>query len=78
MEDSMTTLKLTAIGNSTGVIFPKELLAKLHVEKGDMLYVTESADGITLRSYDENFARQMEIGRRIMREDYELLKQLAE
>ena len=41
-------LKITTVGNSVGVVLPKELLAKLRVEKGDSLYVTELADGIKL------------------------------
>ena len=48
----MTTLKLTQIGNSVGVILPKEVLAKLKVEKGDTLFVTEATNGITLTPYD--------------------------
>ena len=74
----MTALKLTAIGNSTGVILPKELLTKLNLQKGDMLYATETKDGIVLNRHSEEFSRQMEIGRRIMHEDHELLKMLAE
>ena len=74
----MTTVKLTAIGNSVGVILPKELLAKLHVDKGDMLYITETPDGIALTAYNEKFARQMEVGRKIMREDRDVLRRLAE
>ena len=42
-------LKITAIGNSAGVILPKELLARLRVEKGDELYALETPDGIRLR-----------------------------
>lgn len=74
----MTSLKLTAIGNSVGVILPKEILAKLRVEKGDMLYATETKDGIQLMPYNAEFARQMEIAERIMREDRDVLKKLAE
>ncbi len=44
----MHTLKLTQIGNSVGVILPKEILARLKVEKGDVIYLTESADGMRL------------------------------
>jgi putative addiction module antidote len=74
----MTTLKITTIGNSVGVILPKEILAKLHADKGDLLYVTETPDGIILTAYDEEFSKQMEIGRRIMREDRDVLRRLAE
>jgi putative addiction module antidote len=74
----MHTLKLTAIGNSVGVIIPKELLEQMKVGKGDTLYVTQVPYGISLRPHDEKFARQMEIGERIMREDRDVLRKLAE
>ena len=38
----MTALKITSLGNYAGVLLPKELLAKLRVEKGDMLHVIET------------------------------------
>lgn len=71
-------LKLTAIGNSVGVILPREILEKLRVERGDELIVLETPDGITLTPFDPEFARQMEIAERIMREDRELLRKLAQ
>lgn len=74
----MQPLKLTTIGNSVGVIFPKELLAKLRVDKGDLLSVTEVPDGIALRPYDDRFAQQMEIAEEIMREDRDVLRRLAD
>lgn len=52
-------LKLTVIGNSTGVVLPPELLEKLRVERGDDLMVLETADGITLTPCDPEFAEQM-------------------
>lgn len=70
-------LKITTVGNSVGVVLPKELLAKLRVEKGDSLYVTELADGIKLGAYDPVFAQQMEVAERVMREDRDLLRMLA-
>ena len=71
-------LKITAIGNSAGVILPKELMARLRVEKGDELYAVETPDGVRLTTYDPVFAAQMEVAERIMREDRELLRKLAE
>ena len=71
-------LKITAIGNSAGVILPKELLARLRVDKGDELYAVETPDGVRLTTYDPEFARQMEIAEKIMREDRELLRLLAQ
>ena len=62
-------LKVTTVGNSTGVILPKELLEKLRINKGDSLYVTETPRGVELSPYDEEFATQMEIAEEIMGED---------
>jgi putative addiction module antidote len=73
----MTTLRLTTIGNSTGVVLPKELLAKLRVEKGDSLYVVETPEGIQLTPYDPDFAKQMDIAEEIMHEDRDVLRRLA-
>ena len=71
-------LKLTAIGNSTGVVLPKEILDRLHVGRGDELSVVETPDGIMLTAYDPELAEQMEVAERIMREDRDLLRKLAE
>ena len=74
----MIKLKVTTIGNSTGIILPKELLEKLRISKGDVLYVTETPRGVELSPYDEEFARQMEIAESIMGEDRDILRKLAE
>jgi len=71
-------LKITSIGNSAGVILPRELLARLRVDKGDELYAVETPDGIRLTTYDPTLAAQMEVAERIMREDRELLRLLAQ
>lgn len=71
-------LKLTAIGNSTGVILPKEILQKLRVERGDELMVLETPDGITLTPFNPEFAAQMEVAEKVMRRRRNLLKKLAE
>jgi putative addiction module antidote len=74
----MTKLKLTTIGNSTGVILPKEVLERLHLDKGDTLYVVETPGGIELTPYDPEFAAQMEAAEKVMREDRDVLKRLGE
>lgn len=74
----MATLKVMTVGNSVGVVFPKELLEKLRVQKGDLLYVTETPDGIRITPYDPEFAVQMELAERVMREDRDALRKLAE
>jgi putative addiction module antidote len=73
-----TAVKIISIGNSNGVILPKETLARLNVQKGDTLYLTEGPRGIRLVPYDEEFARQMEVAREIMRENRDVLQRLAE
>jgi len=71
-------LKVTAIGNSTGVILPKELLEKLRVSRGDELMVHETPDGIVLSPFNAEFAYQMDVAEKIMREDRDLLRKLAQ
>ena len=71
-------LKITSIGNSAGVILPKELLARLRVDKGDELYVLETPDGIRLTAFDPTLAAQMEVAERVMREDRVVLHKLAQ
>ena len=73
----MTTLKLKAVGNSTGVILPKDILAKLRVERGDSLYVLETPNGIELTPYDPEFERQMETARNVMKKRRSVLRELA-
>ncbi len=74
----MASVKVVAVGNSTGVILPKEIVQRLRVKKGDTLYVLETPNGIELTPYDREFAAQMEIAERVMREDRDVLKKLAE
>ena len=71
------TLKLTTIGNSTGVILPKELLEKLRVGKGDVLHVLETPKGIELTPLNEEFARQMDVAEEVMRRRRNVLRKLA-
>ena len=73
----MLTLKLSRIGNSVGVVLPREVLTRLKLEQGDTLYLTESPDGYTVTPHDPEFARQMEIAEQVMRENRDVLHQLA-
>lgn len=73
----MYTLKLTQIGNSVGAVFPRELLHRLNLEKGDLLYVTETPDGLRISKHDPEFARQMEVARTIMKKRRAVLHELA-
>ncbi len=74
----VNTVKLTTIGNSVGIVLPKEILAKLNVEKGDTLYVSETPDGISLSPYDQDFADHMKAARHVMKENRDVLRRLAE
>lgn len=71
-------LKITQIGNSLGVILPKELLARLKVEKGDSLHVLETKDGVELTPFDPELAEQMDVLDRVMRENKDLFHKLAQ
>ncbi len=72
------SLKITAIGNSFGVILPKDILDKLRATKGDSLLVTETRNGVELSRYNAEVARQLEIAEKVMREDRDVLRKLAE
>ena len=77
MEEKLTTLKIISIGNSAGVLLPEEILTKLQVDKGDVLHVIETENGIELTPYDPAFDAQMAVAEDIMREDRDLLRKLA-
>ena len=74
----MKTLRLTTVGSSVGVVLPKDLLERLRVDKGDLLYVTEEPDGIRITPYDPEFAAQMDAAERVMREDRDVLRKLGQ
>ena len=71
-------LKITTIGNSTGVIIPKEMLEKLRVSKGDTIFAIETKNGVELTPYNPEFDEQLEHAEKVMREDRDVLKKLAE
>ena len=73
----MLTLKLTQIGNSVGLVLPKEAISRLKVEKGDVVYLTESADGFKLTPYNPNFEAQMSVAEKIMKKRRNALRELA-
>ena len=73
----MNALKLTQIGNSVGVILPKEVLARLKLEKGDTVFVTDAANGVMLTPYSTEFEVQMTAARRVMKKRRDVLRELA-
>lgn len=77
LELHMATLKVTQIGNSLGVILPKEVAARLKVEKGDELAYVDTPGGIELTSYDPDFEEKMEAARRVAKRYRNALRELA-
>lgn len=73
----MMTIKVRNVGNSLGIVLPKELVARLRVAPGDLLFVQETVDGVQLSPYDPELERQMEIANRVMREDRDALRALS-
>jgi putative addiction module antidote len=65
------------IGNSVGVILPKDMLARLKLKKDDMLHVTDTPDGFRLTPHDPRFAAQMKQMRRIAKKRRTVLRELA-
>ncbi len=74
----MNETKITTIGNSLGVVLPRDVLAKLKVGRGDRLLVIDTANGIELTPYDPEVARQLDAAEAIMRDDRDVLRKLAE
>jgi putative addiction module antidote len=73
----MHAMKLTQIGNSVGLILPKEVLARLKLEKGDTVFVTETPDGVAMTPYDPSLEEQIEAGRAFMRDFRDTFHELA-
>lgn len=73
----MQGIKLTQIGNSVGLILPKEVLAKLKLEKGDTVFLTDTPGGVTITPYDAGFEKQMDEARKIMKSRRAVLRELA-
>lgn len=73
----MTTLKLTAIGTSTGMVIPKEMLARMKLTRGDVVHVVETPEGYLLTPYDPKVAAQVEAGMEFMKEYRDTFKVLA-
>ncbi len=73
----MIKLKITKIGNSLGVVLPKEALARLKVEQGNSVFLTELPDGYRVIAFDETIVEQVNEGRDFMREFRETFRALA-
>lgn len=73
----MLKVKVTAVGNSMGILLPKEALRKLKAGKGDTLYLVENADGFTLTPYQQDFESQMEAAEKVLKKYRNALHELA-
>jgi putative addiction module antidote len=70
-------LKVRRVGNSLGVVLPKEALNRLNVEDGDQLYITEAPDGFRITAADPEFAKQMKVAEKGMKRYRNALRELA-
>jgi putative addiction module antidote len=70
-------LEIKKIGNSTGLILPKELLARLGLEQGDAVVVTETPSGFSVSRDDPTLAKGLKVARKAMKTYRNALKELA-
>jgi len=73
-----TIVKVTTVGNSTGIVLPKDVLERLHIQRGDTLYVTETPEGLQLTPFRPDFAKTVDAAKQVMRKYRNTLKKLAE
>ena len=73
----MIKVKVTTIGNSMGIVLPKEALKKLKADKGEILYLVDSPEGFMLTPYQQNFEQQMEVAEKVMKKYRNALHELA-
>lgn len=71
------TLKITRIGNSAGVILPKDMLEELDLNLGDDLEVFRTKRGFEIAPPEEDFDAQMKVAREIMDKRKRALRELA-
>ena len=72
-----TSLKVTRIGNSAGIVLPKEVLAHLNVSVGETLSVVATPRGIELSAAEPDFEAQMAVAREVMARRKRALRELA-
>jgi putative addiction module antidote len=73
----MYKLKIIQVGNSLGVILPKEALTAMKLDKGDTLTLTAAPDGFRVTPYDDEKAGQLEVMRAVMKKRRNALRELA-
>ena len=74
---AMLKVKITPIGNSMGIVLPKEALTKLKAGKGDVLYLVDGPEGLTLTPYQQDFENQLEAAEKVMKKYRNALHELA-
>ena len=73
----MLKVKITAIGNSVGIVLPKEALTKLRADKGDVLYLVDTPEGLTITPYQQDFSAQLDAAEKVMKKYRNALHELA-
>ena len=73
----MVAAEIEEVGNSVGATFPQEALSALKVGEGDTVFLTPTPGGYRITPYDPDFERQMTVAREIMKQDRNLLRELA-
>ncbi len=74
----MFTAKVTTVGNSLGIVLPREILARLRVDKGDLLFLVESPLGFEMTPYEPGFAEQLQQAEQLMRAERSVLRLLGD
>jgi len=72
------TVKVLQVGNSLGIVLPKEVLAELNVERGDMVHLVRHSEGFLITPYNPDFATRLDALETVMRENRDVLRKLAE
>ena len=73
----MRETKIRKIGNSFGVILPKETLDQLGVAEGDTVFLSDTPDGVALWPHEQTFEDQMQLARQIMKKRRKALRELS-
>ncbi len=74
---SIVTTKLTGIGNSTGVVIPRDTLAELSLKKGDQVTIERTPDGLLITPFDPEHDAQVQAARKLLAKYRNTMKELA-
>jgi len=73
----MHQVKVTQIGNSLGVVLPKDVVDRLGIARGQVLSLSETTNGLELSAFDPEFEEQMRMAEEIMDRYRDTLRELA-